>query len=304
VSGDISVERDGDEVTGIRGAGSLNGGTSGAGAAARKDQGRGGSARVGFHIKKLWFADAWIGRVSVTDRAAGYHLVLPYVGRPDVNGDTVSGTARGLQKVGPGWNIVPVSLDWSVRDLDASPAPPTSTPSTTAPSTVPPGPPTSGPPATVPSTVPPGPPTSGPPASVPSTVPPGPRDEVSVSVVGGREYSASGTLLAGNIAVGRDGGQVTALRGTGSLPGAGGASPGARAPRVGVHVQKLWFADLWIGRVSITDPSTGYHLVLPYVGTPKVEGDTVSGTAVGLQIVGPPGLVVPASIEWSVRDLG
>ncbi|MCB1010165.1 MAG: PKD domain-containing protein [Microthrixaceae bacterium] len=109
-SGDVTVgTRDG-RVAYVRGAGSVAGPS-------------GGSARVGFHLDRVWFFDFWVGQISVTDRASGVRTVGLFAGSPRVATDeagavTVSGRAAALEALPAPRYLGVVDIDWSVTDAD------------------------------------------------------------------------------------------------------------------------------------------------------------------------------------------
>ena len=109
-SGDVTVgTRDG-RVAYVRSAGSVAGPS-------------GGSARVGFHLDRVWFFDFWVGQISVTDRASGVRTVGLFAGSPRVATDeagavTVSGRAAALEALPAPRYLGVVDIDWSVTDAD------------------------------------------------------------------------------------------------------------------------------------------------------------------------------------------
>ena len=109
-SGDVTVgTRDG-RVAYVRGAGSVAGPS-------------GGSARVGFHLDRVWFFDFWVGQISVTDRASGVRTVGLFAGSPRVATDeagavNVSGRAAALEALPAPRYLGVVDIDWSVTDAD------------------------------------------------------------------------------------------------------------------------------------------------------------------------------------------
>jgi hypothetical protein len=86
--------------------------------AASLDGPEGGSARVGAHIYSVpWLGNAF-GRIGVHDRSGGANLVLRYIGTPEVDGNTISGVARGLTRVREFPFFAPVEISWSFTDND------------------------------------------------------------------------------------------------------------------------------------------------------------------------------------------
>ncbi|MCP4435555.1 MAG: hypothetical protein GY882_05770 [Actinomycetia bacterium] len=118
---------------------------------------------------------------------------------------------------------------------------------------------------------------------------------MSVEISGATTYSAGGPFSPGIVNVSQGGNRVGAV---GSVEGPEGGSA-----RLGARVIPVPWLRLSIGRVWVSDRSAGVHLVLPYVGRPNVDGDTVSGVAKGLQWVDGPRYVAPVEIAWTVRDL-
>ena len=118
---------------------------------------------------------------------------------------------------------------------------------------------------------------------------------MSVVVSGATNSEAGGPLRPGVVKVWLNGTRIGAV---GSVPGPEGGSA-----RLGARILPVPWLGLSVGRVWVFDRSADVKLVLPYVGRPTVDGNTVSGVARGLQWVNGPRYAVPAEIAWTVRDI-
>ncbi len=134
-------------------------------------------------------------------------------------------------------------------------------------------------------------------------------DLVSVHLSGAKTYDLDGELASGDFRVVERGDDLVRLTGNGTVESsavvaAATASPTspAAAPRVAVHVERLWGMSLYYGRVTVSDRSAGVSLTVPYVGRPKVDGDTVSGRTDWYLLGKYPNWIRPMRLEWSITD--
>jgi hypothetical protein len=77
---------------------------------------RGGSARVGGYVYSIPWLDVSVGRIGVLDRSSGLELVLPFFGPVESVDNTISGVARGLERIPSFPFFAPVELSWSFTD--------------------------------------------------------------------------------------------------------------------------------------------------------------------------------------------
>jgi hypothetical protein len=123
-------------------------------------------------------------------------------------------------------------------------------------------------------------------------------DDVAISVTGARSYKASGPLVAGDFVAQRRDGRLVGLKGAGTI-----LSPSGGSARVSVELRRVWFFDVWAGRVSVTDRAGGIDLTLPHLSMMPRNG-RLSGTSFGLVAEPWPVGLVGAAIHWSVTDKG
>jgi hypothetical protein len=130
-------------------------------------------------------------------------------------------------------------------------------------------------------------------------------DLVSVQLSGAKNYDLDGELTDGDIRFVKRNDELVRLSGLGVVESpdggvtADGASPSAR---LAVRIERLWGMSFYVGSLTVSDPAAGVRLTLPYAGRPKVEGDTVSGSASWYLSGKFPNYLRPVRVEWSVTD--
>jgi hypothetical protein len=101
--GDIRVIRDGDDVRGVVGSGSITGPG-------------GKTAMVKVNLRRMWMLDMWVGHIIINDDDAGVKHRIPYVGKVNVDGAKVSGSGVWAS-LGSFPNLIqPMTIDWSFED--------------------------------------------------------------------------------------------------------------------------------------------------------------------------------------------
>jgi hypothetical protein len=129
-------------------------------------------------------------------------------------------------------------------------------------------------------------------------------DLVSVHVSGAKEYDLDGELLSGDFRVVERDDELLRVAGSGTVEGSAvvASDVASAPPHVAVNVDRLWGLSFYVGRVSVFDRGAGVWLTVPYVGTPEVVGDTVSGDTEWYLLGKFPKWLQPMRLEWSITD--
>jgi hypothetical protein len=129
-------------------------------------------------------------------------------------------------------------------------------------------------------------------------------DLVSVHLSGAKEYDLDGELLSGDFRVVERDDELVRVAGSGTVEGSAvvASDESSTPPHVAVNVDRLWGLSFYVGRVSVFDRGAGVWLTVPYVGTPEVVGDTVSGETDWYLLGKFPKWLQPMRLEWSITD--
>lgn len=127
-----------------------------------------------------------------------------------------------------------------------------------------------------------------------------PPDEVSVTISGGINYTASGSLTSGDVNVNPAGtGTISSVTGSGTIPG-----PNSGTATVTFAVSRVSWAGSYTGSVRVSDPTNGVSLTTTLyfkpVGRNAGQADTAKASYSGSVWVG--GQLKSYSITWTVKD--
>ena len=129
--------------------------------------------------------------------------------------------------------------------------------------------------------------------TVTGVTPPAGTDHVSVRYSGAvaANYDAD---LTGQVVLTRVKGKITAATASGTVPGAAGGTA-----TVEVSARRLWNTSLFLGRITVTDPSRSLSESAPILGNVTASGSKVSGTSRWFT-----SKLAPYSVTWAITDGG
>lgn len=125
------------------------------------------------------------------------------------------------------------------------------------------------------------------------TVTPTSHDHVAVKFSGGLTANYDSDL-AGQVIIKKTHGQITSATATGTVPGAAGGRATIR-----ISVQRVAGTSLFVGAITVTDPSTHLSQTTPIVGNVTASGSKVTGTNSWFT-----SKLARYSVKWTITDAG
>ncbi len=122
-------------------------------------------------------------------------------------------------------------------------------------------------------------------------------DRVKIGIGGGFNYDVDTSLSSGDLQILRQGKDVQGIVGSGTVAG-----PTGDSAKVKVNIRRMWMMDLWVGHIIVDDAAAKVKHRIPYVGSVRVDGDTVSGTGVWASLGNFPNLIRPMTLNWAFED--